>query len=124
MKPLKKTCELLKSIGNPLRAQILLAIGDGEACVCHLEALLGIRQASISQQLMILRRKQLIKSRREGKYVFYRLAKPEILEVIHAAGAVAGVPRSALVIQTHTHCECPNCGADEVEKQERIGQSS
>lgn len=124
MKPLEKTCDFLKSIGNPMRVQILLAIGEGEACVCHLEALLGIRQASISQQLMLLRRKKLIKSRREGKFVFYRLAKPEIVEVIRAAGAVAGVPESALAVQSHTHCECPNCGAAEVEKQERIKQSS
>jgi DNA-binding transcriptional ArsR family regulator len=115
MKPLKKTCDLLKSIANPVRAQILLAIGGGEACVCHLEALLGLRQAAISQQLMILRRKKIIKSRREGKYVFYRLAKPEVLEIIQAAGAAVGVSTNSLMIPNSNQCECPHCEIDELE---------
>ncbi len=114
MKPLKKTCDLLKSIANPVRAQILLAIGDGEACVCHLEALLGLRQAAISQQLMILRRKKIIKSRREGKYVFYRLAKPKVLEIIRAAGAVVDVSTNSLIMPNPSKCECPHCGTDEL----------
>ena len=65
--PYKKISDLLSAIGNPVRVQILLAIGKGEACVCHLESLLGLRQAYISQQLMTLRKKKLITSRREGK---------------------------------------------------------
>lgn len=114
MKPLKKTCDLLKSIANPVRAQILLAIGSGEACVCHLEALLGLRQAAISQQLMILRRKKIINSRREGKYIFYQLAKPEVLEIIRAAGTAVGVSMSSLIIPNQYNCECPHCGTDEL----------
>jgi DNA-binding transcriptional ArsR family regulator len=115
MKALKKTCDLLKSIASPVRAQILLAIGSGEACVCHLESLLGLRQAAISQQLMILRRKKIIKSRREGKYVFYRLAKPEVLEIIRAAGAAVGVSASSLMIPNSNQCECPHCEIGELE---------
>jgi len=105
----------LKSIASPVRAQILLAIGSGEACVCHLESLLGLRQAAISQQLMILRRKKIIKSRREGKYVFYRLAKPEVLEIIRAAGAAVGVSASSLMIPNSNQCECPHCEIGELE---------
>ena len=73
--------DLLTSISNPVRVQILLAIGTGEACVCHLESLLGLRQANISQQLMVLREKKIITSRREGKYIYYRLVNPNVLEV-------------------------------------------
>lgn len=46
---------LLQTIGQTARLQILLAIGEGEACVCHLEAALGWRQAYLSQHLMALR---------------------------------------------------------------------
>jgi DNA-binding transcriptional ArsR family regulator len=117
MKPLKKTCDLLKSLGHPVRAQILLAIDTGEVCVCHLEVTLGLRQATISQQLMILRR-------REGKYIFYRLTKPEVLEIIRAAGDVVGVTRKSLMVQENDRCECPKCGICETENQESLEKAS
>ena len=60
IKPHEKISDLLTSISSPARVQILLAIGTGEVCVCHLESLLGLRQAYISQQLMTLRKKKII----------------------------------------------------------------
>ena len=107
--PHEKISDLLASIGNPVRVQILLAIGTGEACVCHLESLLELRQAYISQQLMILRKKKIITSRREGKFIYYRLVKPEILEIFRATGEIVGIPKEALVVQDHSNCECPKC---------------
>lgn len=109
IKPHEKISDLLASIGNPVRVQILLAIGNGEACVCHLESLLELRQAYISQQLMTLRKKKIITSRREGKYIYYRLVNPEVLSVIQAAGETVGIPKDALDIQEHSNCECPKC---------------
>ena len=52
---LDKVSDLLQVISPEPRLQILLEIGEGEACVCHLEASLGYRQAYISQHLMALR---------------------------------------------------------------------
>ncbi len=46
---------IFRQLSQPSRIEILLAIGEGEACVCHLEAKLGMRQAYISQHLMALR---------------------------------------------------------------------
>jgi ArsR family transcriptional regulator len=109
----EKISDLMKSISNPVRVQILMAIGKGEACVCHLEALLGLRQAYISQQLMILREKKIITSRREGKYIYYQLTKPEVLKVLQAAGEIVGIPQKSLVIQDHSSCECPRCSLSE-----------
>ena len=51
----EKAAQLLHLLGQAERLSILLAIGNGEACVCHLEAALGLRQAYISQHLMTLR---------------------------------------------------------------------
>lgn len=110
--PHEKISELLTTISNPVRVQILLAIGTGEACVCHLESLLELRQAYISQQLMVLRKKKIIASRREGKYIYYRLVKPEILEVIQSAGDMLGVPKDTLILQDHSNCECPKCNLE------------
>jgi len=110
--PHEKISDLLASIGNPVRVQILLAIGTGEACVCHLESLLGLRQAYISQQLMTLRKKKIITSRREGKFIFYRLEKHEVLEIVRTAGEIVGVSEDALAIQDHSNCMCPKCNAE------------
>jgi len=113
IKPHEKISDLLSSISSPARVQILLAIGTGEVCVCHLESLLGLRQAYISQQLMTLRKKKIISSRRDGKYIYYRLVEPKVLDIVHAASQMTGISEEALIIQDHSNCECPNCSQEE-----------
>jgi DNA-binding transcriptional ArsR family regulator len=107
--PYRKISQVFGAIDNPVRIQILLAIGSGEACVCHLEASLGFRQAYISQQLMDLRKHGLISSRREGKYIFHRLNKPEILELVRLAAEICGIHENTLSVQAYENCSCPNC---------------
>ena len=109
LQPLGKASDLLSSIGNPIRMQILQALGLGEACVCHLESQLGLRQANISQQLMILRGKKIITARRAGKFIYYRLANPEILGVIRAAERVAGEKVLRISKEPLSDCACPKC---------------
>ncbi|NJC96750.1 MAG: helix-turn-helix transcriptional regulator [Anaerolineae bacterium] len=109
---LDQVSTLLQTVAHPVRLQILLAIGEGEACVCHLEAVLGYRQAYISQHLMALREAGLLDTRREGKYVFYVLKKLDILDLLQQAGNLAGIDQDALARRTaarQTHCECPTC---------------
>ena len=55
---------------------------DGEQCVCHLEAVLGCRQAYISQHLMVLREAGLVEDRRDGARIFYRVIKPEVFDLV------------------------------------------
>lgn len=104
---------LLSHIRQPARLQILLAIGEGEACVCHLEALLGYRQAYISQHLMAMRKAGLLTTRRKGHFIFYRLQKPELLKLIYKAGEITGISPQELndIIVTHPlpNCCCPQC---------------
>lgn len=88
--------ELLQAISDPTRLEILLIVGTGEACVCNLETRLGYRQAYISQHLMALRQAELLEMRREGKYVFYRLLKPEIMPLIQMAADIVGVNLSVI----------------------------
>jgi DNA-binding transcriptional ArsR family regulator len=99
---------LLRVLGHPVRIQILLEIGSGEACVCHLEEQLNIRQANLSQHLMTLREENILHTQREGRYVYYRLAKQEFLNVIKTAGEIKGFS----VDNTHAGkkaCSCPKC---------------
>ncbi|MBL8055821.1 MAG: helix-turn-helix transcriptional regulator [Anaerolineales bacterium] len=99
--------QLFKLLGHPARLAILNILREGEQCVCHLEAVLGYRQAYISQHLMGLREAGLVQDRREGPNVFYRVAEPAIFRVIDAANPV-GEP-AAVPTARPAECPCPKC---------------
>lgn len=63
--------ELFKIFGDPTRIRILYAVLDQERCVNDIAGLLDMSQSSVSHQLRILKASKLVKSRREGKLVFY-----------------------------------------------------
>lgn len=100
----------LQTIGQPARLQILLAIGNSRACVCHLEATFGWRQAYLSQHLMALRKAGIVVTSREGRNVHYRLKNPDLLELIYRAADIQGVK---LRNPTRSpECSCPNCSQE------------
>ena len=109
----KQIATPLIAIASPQRIAILLLIGKGEACVCHLEASLGWRQAYISQHLMALRKADILQDRREGRYIFYSLKDASILNLVTASAALSGLSAetvSTLInTQMHQSCECPQC---------------
>lgn len=115
----KQIAELFRILGQPARLRILLALGDGEACVCHLETALKLRQAYISQQLMALRKAKLVTCRRDGRNIYYRLRSPALLEIIQEAGEwIEGdefnLDRYAYpVATTLPGCICPRCSGEE-----------
>jgi DNA-binding transcriptional ArsR family regulator len=109
----ERMSQLLQAISAPARLEILLAIGLGEACVCHLEANLGYRQAYISQHLMALRDAGVIAARRDGRFMYYRLQNQELLELMNVAGKLCGIRQGELeqVLPSgpDTECACPKC---------------
>ena len=111
----KRTSSLLRTLGQPVRLQILLAIGRGEACVCHLVVILRLRQALISQHLMALRRARVLQSRREGRFIYYRLRDPAILDLVELSSKVAGIEeriwRPEIGKSYAAGCGCPSCTA-------------
>jgi len=68
-----RQAELLKAMAHPVRLRILEIPRNGEQCVCHIEAVLSLRQAYISQQLMLLRKAGLVANRKDGLRVYYRI---------------------------------------------------
>lgn len=112
----EKTGALLQVIAPPARIAILLSIGRGEACVCHLEASLGWRQAYISQHLMALRKADILQDRREGRYVYYRLANESVLDLILDAARLSGVDLKDMVRppvqEAASPCACPHCNPE------------
>lgn len=109
----EKLAAPLQALASPQRIAILLAIGKGEACVCHLEAALGWRQAYISQHLMALRKADILQDRREGRYVYYRLKNASYLDLILDSATLSGLSAetvsSVINTQTYPSCECPHC---------------
>nr|HMN61462.1 metalloregulator ArsR/SmtB family transcription factor [Anaerolinea sp.] len=106
---------LFALIGQPVRIRILLVIASEEACVCHLEAVLGVRQASISQHLMALRKADMVATHRVGRNIFYRLVRPEVVAVLGQAAQLAGIAPGALSVLARrpvTGCPCPQCNPD------------
>jgi ArsR family transcriptional regulator len=104
---------LLKNISHPTRLRILFAIGSGEACVCHLETVLGYRQAYISQHLMELRKAEILTTSRNGRFIYYRLRDVQVLDIIKTAGTVAGISEKELdqlsTPKIISNCCCPKC---------------
>lgn len=74
--------ELFKVFGDSTRIRILYALFDREVCVADIAESLGMTQSAISHQLKILKISHLIKSRREGKQVFYSLADEHVRTII------------------------------------------
>ena len=73
-----------------------------------MEAILKQRQAYISQQLMVLRDAGLLKDRRDGLNIYYRVTRPEIYSVLDATRKMTGMPTAKLKL-TSIACSCPNC---------------
>lgn len=74
--------QLLKSLSHPDRLLLLCQLTQGEYCVGELEGLVGVGQPSLSQQLGILRKDELVTTRREGKQIYYSIASDDALAVL------------------------------------------
>ena len=72
----------LKTLAHEGRLMILCHLGAGEKSVGELEALLNIRQAAVSQMLARLRDEQLVKTRRDGKTIYYSLNDDSTAQLI------------------------------------------
>ncbi len=74
--------ELFKIFGDSTRIRILYVLFEAEVCVCDLAETLNMTQSAISHQLKILKQNKLVKSRRDGKSVFYSLADDHVSQII------------------------------------------
>lgn len=74
--------ELFKVFGDSTRIRILFVLFEAEVCVCDLAEALNMTQSAISHQLKILKQNKLVKSRREGKSIFYSLADGHVRTII------------------------------------------
>ena len=77
---LRRQSRLLKALANETRLKMLRLLSIREMCVCELTVALELTQPTASHHLNILQNVELIKDRKEGKWVFYGVAKPEVIQ--------------------------------------------
>lgn len=76
-----KLAEFFKIIGDLTRTKILFALDQNEMCVCDIANVLGMTKSSISHQLATLKASGIVKSRKEGKEVYYTLDDEHVKQV-------------------------------------------
>ena len=79
---LSRLSELFKVFGDATRIRILYVLFEAEVCVCDLAKLLGMTQSAVSHQLRVLKQAHLVKSRRDGKTIFYALADDHVATLL------------------------------------------
>ena len=106
--------KIFKMLMHPARLAILELLRGGEECVCHMEAVLGFRQAYISQHLALMKEVGLVEDRKEGWNSYYRVIQPELFEIIDLSMQMTGTVRLPNVrfsdlVQVNSTCGCPKC---------------
>jgi ArsR family transcriptional regulator len=86
--------DVFRALADETRLRIMSLLRDGEVCVCHLQGSLRLPQPTISRHLAYLRKAGLAEARREGVWMYYRLATPR-------SPVVKQVVESALHAMTH-----------------------
>lgn len=89
----QKVAEVLKTVGNPVRLQIIEVLEKQELTVGRIEELVKLPQAVVSRHLGLMKDKGVLDCRREGTSVYYRIANPNVIKLLHCV---------------YNHCETSN----------------
>ncbi len=107
--------QVFYALAHPARLEILDLLREGEACVCHIQAMLDQRQAYTSQHLNVLRKAGLVSSRKDGQRVYYQICDSHLFaiidslqDVLKTLGMLKDQPPDSLP-QTRPPCHCPQC---------------
>lgn len=80
-KTLELVAERFRLLGDPVRLRLLQALGEGERSVADIVATTGVAQASASKHLQLLLRGGLVQRRRQGMYVYYKVADARVFDL-------------------------------------------
>ena len=85
----ERAAAIFRVLGEPARLRLVAELLPGEMCVTQLAEILGDSLSAVSQRLKLLRSERIVRSRRDGKHVFYALADSHISEMAQSAIAHA-----------------------------------
>jgi ArsR family transcriptional regulator, arsenate/arsenite/antimonite-responsive transcriptional repressor len=110
-KDLQAVDQAFKALADPTRIRILGLLASGEICVCHIHESLRLPQSLVSRHLAYLRKARLVDTRKEGLWVYYRLAakredftKTLLEAVYHCVGHLPTVAKDARRLESKTGC--------------------
>lgn len=89
---LRLQAQTFKALGHPARLQMVLAVADGEQCVCELTELVGLDMSTISKHLSVLTQSGVLVSEKRANKVFYRLRTPCVAKVFTCLQDVQASP--------------------------------
>lgn len=102
---------VFKALADPTRIRILGLLATGEICVCHIHESLRLPQSLVSRHLAYLRRAGLVETRKDGLWVYYRVAprgedvtRTLLDAVYHCVGHLSTVARDAKRLERKTGC--------------------
>lgn len=75
--------QLFRALAEPIRLQVVQALASGERCVCELTAELNLGQSKLSFHLRVMKEAGLIRSRQEGRWIYYSL-NPSVLSALQS----------------------------------------
>ena len=115
---LQNEAEILNGLAHPARLEIMDILRDGEACVCHIQAMLDQRQAYVSQHLNVLRQAGLVTSRKDGLRVYYQVSDPIVYEVLDRVKILLKMDGWQINEASAGHvkkaCNCPQCSEKQI----------
>jgi len=80
---LEGVADIFKALSDPGRVKIVLALASAELCVCDLAVVCNLSDSAVSHQLRILRNLKIVRNRRDGKIMFYRLDDHHVSALLH-----------------------------------------
>lgn len=80
----RKASELMKALSHETRLMILCLLNEQEMSVTEIEQIVGVPQATVSQQLARLRLEGFVATRREGRMIYYRIADSEVATIVES----------------------------------------
>lgn len=82
---MKEVLGISKALADESRTRVLMFLRDGELCVCQIMEMLGLAPSTVSKHLNILYQAGLVESRKEGRWIYYRLPGKEASTRVRAA---------------------------------------
>ena len=79
---------VIKALADESRVRILMSLSGGELCVCQIVELIGLAPSTVSKHMSILKQAYLVDSRKEGRWMFYRLAEKDATVEAHEITAL------------------------------------
>lgn len=91
------TADLFQVLASPIRLGVLRLLLDGERSVGDLIGQLGIAQSRLSNHLACLRTCGLVRTRRQGNFIYYAIADPRVVEIVRRGEALAALNAQELI---------------------------